>query len=71
MPRTKLANKVQESKDTQAEMRDPRKLFAELDTSRGMWKIKFTGGGRLPDKLSGWYLTRTDAERSISLHHGV
>lgn len=71
MPRTKLSTKVQEVKDTEEKMRDTRHLYPELDTSRGMWKVKFTGGGRLPDHLNGWYLTKTDALKSIDLHNGV
>ena len=67
MPKTKLANKVQKETKVKEELKDPKKLFPEFLPNRGMWRIKFTGGGRLPKICEGYFTTRGDALSKIEL----
>lgn len=67
MPRTKLATKVDKEKKQEKELKTPRNMEAEKMPD-GLWRIMFKGGGKLPEKLSGRYLTKRDAQNNIDLY---
>ena len=41
------------------------KEFQPVKNAEGLWVIKLTGGGKVPDKLSGAYTAITEAEYAI------
>lgn len=69
MPRTKLADKVKEEKKAEKkEIKALKTMHPEFLPDRGMWRVKYTGGGRLPAKLESLYCTRADAQIAIDLY---
>jgi len=68
MPRTKLSVAVATEKEEKKELRDPKKMYPEFYPELGMWKVKFTGGGRIPDQLDGRYVTIGDTQKAIDLY---
>jgi len=69
MPRTKQTAKLEEEKAIKQEMKDPKVLYPEFSQHQGVWIVKYSGGGRLPQGLKGMYMTRTDCQRAIDLHN--
>lgn len=69
MPRTKLSEKTAQEKEVSKEMKDPKVMHPEFLQFEGMWRVKYTGGGRLPKSLEGRYLTQTDCQRKIDIYN--
>lgn len=68
MPRTKLSTQVQAEKEYREEVRDPKKLIPERVLTANMYRVKYTGGGRLPKPLEGWFLTERDCQKAIDFY---